>query len=414
MCDTVLKQTMIDQQDDTENEFSKGIMAYWEDKLPAMLALLEEMVLIQSGSKNKNGVDKVGRVIGEQLRSIGLNFETHRNTELGDHRIARSKGVADQRNLLLIGYMDTVFPQDTHFKWFRQDAVKAYGPGVADMKGGLVVGIFALKALAAVGLLRQLPLVFIFNSDEEIGSPSSAHIIAHEAQKAKASFVLECAGLNGEVVTGRKGRMCYRLDVKGIAGHSAFAKQNKASALLEIAHKVTALESLNRLATGITVNMGQLWGGTGPNTVPDHATAFLDVRFTTNAEKKLFQRKLAKIMKSTQVAGTHSSAVLQLQTPVMNRNKGIRDLFRLVSRAAKIFGREVEEEFRPGCSDANLVAAQGTPVIDGLGPLGGHDHSDREFIIKKSLLDRAKLLALTLYFSKQPERPENGTPLRSR
>ncbi len=141
--------------------------------------------------------------------------------------------------------MDTVFAADTDFTAYREDDTQAYGPGVIDMKGGLVAGIFALKALSAVDLLKRIPLVFVFNSDEEVGSRRSLALIRKEARKSACAFVLEAGGLNGEVVTARKGNLSATLIVNGRAGHAAFAGADKASAILEMAYKTLAIEALN-------------------------------------------------------------------------------------------------------------------------------------------------------------------------
>ena len=176
--------------------------------------------------------------------------------------------------------MDTVFPEDTDFNWYKEDRANSYGPGVADMKGGLVAGIFALKALIARGLLENIPVTFIFNSDEESGSGSSREIIRQEARNSAFAFVLECGGLNGEIATGRKGNLSIKLTVKGRAGHAAFAGPDKGSAILELARKTIEFESLNEPEKGISVNVGIFEGGIGSNTVAENAVANVDFRFT--------------------------------------------------------------------------------------------------------------------------------------
>ncbi|MFC1830277.1 M20/M25/M40 family metallo-hydrolase, partial [Thermodesulfobacteriota bacterium] len=257
-----------------------NIISYIKAHTTDMFSLLEKMVLIQSGSYNKKGVDRVSNLIKTFFQSNGTSCRVIEQTKLGNHLVVKSHCVERfEKQILLVGHMDTVFPKDTDFNWYKEDTVKCYGPGVVDMKGGLVTGIFALKTLDSIGLLKKIPLTFIFNSDEEIGSPSSREIIKKEANNSACAFVLECGGLKGEVVTGRKGNLVIKLNVTGKSGHAAFAGKDKGSAILEMAHKVIEFESLNDPVRGITVNVGKVKGGIGPNTVPEQATARIDFRF---------------------------------------------------------------------------------------------------------------------------------------
>jgi len=292
--------------------------------------------------------------------------------------------------------MDTVFPKDTDFNFFREDSTKCYGPGVIDMKGGLVAGIFAFKALDALGLLKKIPITFIFNSDEEIGSPSSRELIKAEALKSSFGFVLECGGLEGEVVTGRKGNLSIQLDVFGKAGHAAFAGQDKASAILELAYQTIAFEALNDFEKGITVNVGKVMGGVGPNTVPEHAFARIDFRFVEQQDYDFLKEKISEIAAKPKTPHTSASFEIVSQRPPMEQSEGNRLLFQTVKGVADKLDFPLQEEFRNGVSDANIIAEQGIPVLDGLGPAGAHDHSKDEYMIKESLLQRATLLACSI------------------
>jgi glutamate carboxypeptidase len=260
------------------------------------------------------------------------------------------------------------------------------------MKGGLVVGIYALKALAAEGVLTKIPVKFLLNSDEEIGSPVSKDIIFAEAKQSSMAFVLEAAGMKGQMVTGRKGRLGIRLTVTGKAGHAAFAGPEKASAVLALAHKIVQLEALNGQPLGLTVNVGQIGGGIAPNSVPEEAWAQVDVRFEDNETKSIFQNQFDTIVEDSTVKGTRTVSEIVSQRPPMEASKKNRSLFRVAKRLAHEMGVFLEEEFRSGGSDANLIAAVGIPVLDGLGPVGDLDHSDQEFMIKESLVQRCRLL----------------------
>jgi glutamate carboxypeptidase len=362
-----------------------------------MFALLKKMVGINSGSHNKNGVDAVGRVVTDALAGCGLTVDVIEEERVGNQLVVRSIcPPTDTGQVLLVGHMDTVFAADTDFTAYREDDTQAYGPGVIDMKGGLVAGIFALKALSAVDLLKRIPLVFVFNSDEEIGSGRSKALIRNEAGKSACAFVLEAGGLNGEVVTARKGNLSARLTVNGRAGHAAFAGADKASAILEMAHKTLAIEALNDPAKGVSANVGTVTGGIGPNSVADHAEARLDFRFNRPEDGDTLKDHLTRIAADTLIAGTAATLEIIAGRPPMPASDHNRRLYTRVEKIAGRLGIAVSPECRPGVSDANQIAQAGTPVIDGMGPIGARDHSPDEYMLKSSLPQRTLLLACIL------------------
>jgi glutamate carboxypeptidase len=359
-----------------------------------MFKLLKKMVLIQSGSYNKDGIDKLGRFIKSTFQSNNVSCRVIEQDRYGNHLVVRSLcDVQFDSQILLVGHMDTVFPKDTDFNWYREDDTLCYGPGVIDMKGGLAAGIFAFKALDDENLLTRIPITFIFNSDEEIGSPSSKALVQEEAKKSIFSFVLETGGRNGEIVTGRKGNLSLELKIKGRAGHAAFAGKDKASAIVELAHKIIEFESLNNPDRGISVNVGRVVGGIGPNTVPEHASARIDFRFLKNSDKAYLEQKMADITQKQNIQNTRSQFIVLSGRPPMPVSEKNKKLFNAVKETATSIGLSVDEEFRAGVSDANLIAGENTPVIDGLGPIGAMDHSKDEYMIKESLLQRSALLA---------------------
>ena len=362
-----------------------------------MMSLLEEMVLIQSGTRNKAGVDAVGRLIQRVCQSLPVHIQIVEEQVCGNHLIIRSNaGDSDRGRILLVGHMDTVFPADTDFNWFRTDGQHCFGPGVCDMKGGLVAGLFALKALAAGSLLEQIPITFVCNADEEIGSPYSRDLIAEQARQSAAAFVLECGGPDGEVVTGRKGNLCVEIRVKGRAGHAAFAGSGKASAILELAHKTVALEQLNDIDRGVTVNVGTITGGIGANTIAEDARAMVDCRFADADQQRVLTRRIDAIVRAQSVPGTRGNQRTSSSRPPMPQDGQNRQLFAIVERTAAALGQSLRTEYRQGVSDANLIAAQGTPVVDGLGPVGGKDHSAEEFMVTESLVQRTRLLSRSI------------------
>jgi glutamate carboxypeptidase len=374
-----------------------AVSAYIKEHTAAMFKLLEEMVLLQSSSHNKAGVDRVAALIATAFQPGSVSCETVKQALYGNHLLVRT-GPADKRNrqVLLVGHMDTVFPEDTDFNWYKEDTANSYGPGVADMKGGLVAGIFALKALAAGGLLENIPVTFIFNSDEEIGSGSSRELIRQEARNSAFAFVLEGGGLNGEIVTGRKGNLSITLTVKGQAGHAAFAGPDKGSAILELARKTIAFESLNEPEKGLSANVGIVEGGIGSNTVAETAVAKVDFRFPTEEAYRFLKKKIGDIALCCSVPNTESSYKILSTRPPMPVCDENKKLFGIISDTAAKVGIKVVDEYRPGVSDANLIAAEKVPVVDGLGPAGAEDHSRNEYIIKKTLPQRSILIACSI------------------
>ena len=378
------------------DDLLKNLTACLQDQEPAMRDALKRLVLIQSGTYNKAGTDRVCRAVCELLEPLPLERRILPQEKYGDMLIASTAAGGDGRRILLAGHMDTIFPADSPFNGWREDGHCFYGPGVIDMKGGLVVGIFALKALAALGLLRELPVTWLFNSEEEIGSPASRPLFQAEAGRAAMAFVLECGGMRGEVATGRKGRLALRLSSRGRAGHAAKVVEGKKSAILDLARVIIELEGLNGCFTGFSVNIGQMAGGIVPNSVPEEAWAAVDVRFPSAEGLAFFQSRLDALMERFRAAGMALEVEVVSQTPVMEATANNKALFAVIAEEARRLEIPVVEHFRAGASDANTIAGAGTPVIDGLGPIGEHDHSDREYVVRESLRPRSALLALSL------------------
>lgn len=360
-----------------------------------MFALLEKLVLIQSGTYNKPGVDLVAQTLCDILIEIPLHAEIIPMNECGNMVVARTDKAVSRKSILLSGHMDTVFPEDTSFNFYREDEANAYGPGVMDMKGGLVTGIFALKALSFMGLLKDMPVTILFNSEEEIGSPYSRKFIEQFAAASKAAFVLEGGGLESQVVVGRKGKIGFDLLISGKAGHAGCAGLGKPSAVLEAAHKIIALESLNS-PPDILVNVGQIQGGIGPNSVAENACLSVDVRFVRPEDEIMLSDKINSIVQNNIIPGTSSAIKIKSSRPSMKADERIEQVYHLASLAAEKIGSPIGREVRGGVSDANFIAAMGVPVLDGLGPCGDMDHSDQEYILKKTLPERTALLAQCL------------------
>ena len=309
--------------------YFNDIESFLISKEPDMFASLEEIVKIQSGSHNKAGIELTAGAIIRAFQGLDVTTETIEQRLQGNHLVVRSSAQPSARKqVLLVGHMDTVFPEDTDFNWYKADNDKSYGPGVVDMKGGLVVGIYALKALHKLGLLKHIPLTFVFNSDEEIGSRSSIDLIQKEANSSAFAFVLEAGGLDNQIVTGRKGNLTIELHVEGKAGHAAFAGKEKPSAILEMAHKIIEFESLNDFDKGITINVGKIDGGIGSNTIPEFSNAQVDFRFVDPSDLKNLEERVSDIAGKIVVQGTQCRVDFISGRPPCSRARAIVNCMR--------------------------------------------------------------------------------------
>ena len=361
----------------------------------ATLALLERLVNIQSGTSNKAGVDAVVEVLSAELESLGFALERHRREEIGDHLVAR-RGPAGEPAVLLVGHTDTVYPPEEPFQPFHVEGERCLGQGVIDMKGGLACMVTAFRALEEAGAWGDGPLVVLLNSDEEVGSVDSAPLRDAWGREARCALVLECGGKRGEVVTARRGQRTLHLRVEGRARHAGSRDPKRANAVREIAHQIVALEGLTDLGRGRSVNVGRVRGGIGPNTLAAHAEAWIDLRYLDEEEGAALQAEVEAIAGSPRVDGCRVGLRVIDGRPAWSRGPFTGRLFSVVRQVALGLGMEVGEEHRWGVSDANNLAALGLAVVDGLGPLGGKDHTPEEYCWVASLADRSALLAAIL------------------
>ena len=379
--------------------------------LPGYLADLERLVNTDCGSYTPGGVNQVGRWVAAFLADIGGTIETRPDPagRLGDTVIATFEGPAGAPRVLLIGHLDTVFdPGTAAARPFRIEDGIAYGPGVTDMKSGLLAGLYALKALVADHAGRGgLPferLVFVANPDEEIGSPTSTPHIRALAPGMDVTLVLECARANGDIVSARKGILDLRIAVNGRAAHAGVEPEKGRSAILEAARIVRELHALNGRWPGVTVNVGVIGGGTRPNVVAERCSLEVDVRGTSRASLEAAEAEIRRIAESTEVPDT------SIEFEEMARWWPMEKLARsgrLVAHAQAIaasLGFSVADASTGGASDANTTSGMGVPSLDGLGPIGGSDHSPAEYLVVDSIVPRTTLLAgLLLAVAADPE-----------
>lgn len=380
------------------------IISFLDRQLPRFLSDLGSLVNIDSGSHNKAGVDTVGRLARAKFRGIGCEITEFPVDDYGDCFMATLKG-SGQARVLLIGHLDTVYPDGTAAQRpLRFEGGRAYGPGVTDMKAGILAGLHAMAALHATGFTDFAELSFFANTDEEVGSPISRDLYRQPALQSDAVLVLEAARANGDIVSARKGGGTYYLTVRGRAAHAGVEPEKGANAILELAHQVVALQALNGLSPGTTVNVGVIQGGTRSNVVPEEATAEIDVRFVTRQAMEELDRAIRGQVAHTTVPGTRIKLRGNHKGP-MERTTAIGLLVELAQQAAHQLGFEIRDTSTGGTSDANFTAALGIPTLDGLGPIGGADHSPGEYLELNSIVPRTALLAkLIMLICRERER----------
>lgn len=357
---------------------------------------LTRLVNLDSGTFDVPLVNQVGRVLAAMLERGGWRVERRPATGFGDHLVATMPGDR-RRRVMLLGHFDTVYPAGTAAT--RSLAVRdgrAYGPGVLDMKGGLVLGIHAVELLGGFPDLARPDLVFVLNSDEEVGSPTSRQLIEETAHTADVVYVLEPGRQPGGVLATRKGVGMYTVTVHGRAAHAGAAPQDGRSAVLELAYKTVHWHQLNDVDKGTTVNVTVVRGGTRRNVIPELATAEIDVRVPSHDEAARVDQAIREIAARSWVPDTWAEVSGGLNRPPMEKLAGTLPLIELARACVASMELEFAELTSGGGSDGNFTAAVGVPTLDGLGPIGRGAHSPEEYIDLESIPARLTLLALLI------------------
>ena len=371
------------------------VQSYLNAQLPRYLDDLRTLVSIDSGSDHKAGVDSVVDWLLARLTTLGFTVERHSQPRLGDNIRATLRGRGTQR-ILLLGHSDTVFPVGTAAQRPMQIVgPKVLGPGVCDMKSGLLTGIYAVQALQAAGFAGFGELVFVCVSDEEIGQRGSVPLIRATARQVDAAFTLEAARANGDIVTARKTVRWATLEAFGKAAHAGVEPEKGRNAILALARHLDALDRLNGFRPGVTVNTGVIEGGRQPNVVPDYAKAGLDLRAWRQVDMTDLLAAIGAQVKKPTVPDVQMTFTADENSgmPAMERTPQVVALETLTQQVAAALGFTVNGAATGGASDASFVAAEGTPVLDGLGPIGGLDHGPDEYIEVESIVPRTALLA---------------------
>ena len=372
-----------------------SVVACVTPRLEAYLADLRVLTAIDSGSYDAGGVNQVNDWLEARLGALGFGVQRHANAALGDHLVARRQGDGTAR-ILLLGHADTVYPPGTAAgRPLNIDSDRVRGPGVCDMKGGLLTGIYALEALHVLGENAFGEVVFLTVADEEIDERTSIPLIRALGAEADVAFTLEAARADGSIVTARKTLRWATVEAFGRAAHAGVEPQMGSNAIVALARLVEKLDALNELVPGATVNVGIIAGGTVTNVVPEHARLRLDLRTWTHTDMQTLLDALAQTVDAQDVPGVRFvfSEDRFSAMPGLERTPAVAELEALAIAIGSDLGFALRGAATGGVSDANLVAAAGTPVLDGLGPVGGLDHSPDEYIEYGSIVPRTALLA---------------------
>ncbi|MGE0238336.1 MAG: M20 family metallopeptidase [Parvibaculaceae bacterium] len=379
------------------NDEEKRVVAALDQEQERMLRLLEEIVNTDSPSRHVAGVGAVRSALAAYAREAGLEARTVPLGENGDALLVSSDLDRLGGHVLLLGHMDTVFPRGEAGKRpFHIASGRAFGPGVADMKSGLVMNLSVLSVLARHARSRKRPLACLFTPDEEIASPTSREAIAHHARNARAIFNAEPGRPSGNVVTGRKGALFIKFAIEGKAAHSGSAYRDGVNAIEEAAHKTLKLQALTDLDRGLTVNVGMIRGGKTINTVPPLCGGEVEVRYLTAMDRDRALRSIGEIFGHPDVARSTATFEIYGEFLPFETSERSTALFQHYRQAASDIGMAVGSEVSGGCADSGVASAQGAPTLCGTGPVGGNAHTAEEYILLDSLLPRAKSLALSL------------------
>ncbi len=370
----------------------KSLLDYCQSELRPMLQCLRQTVEIESPSSSKSGVDRLARFIAKECRKCAGK------TRLLEHPVAGSAvsaefwaGKRNQKPILLLGHLDTVWEIGALAQIpFRVRGGRAFGPGILDMKCGIIIGLWAIRALQALEISPTGPIHFFLNPDEEVSSVAFRKEILAEARRARAVLVLEPAAAGGALKTSRKGVGEFKITVHGRSAHAGVNPTAGVNAISELTRQLFRIEAMARPRQGLTLNVGRVEGGTRSNVVPERATAWIDVRIPRLRDRAVIEHQVRKLKPF------HPQARVEIEgginRPPMERKMAVA-LFRKARALGRAMGMDLTEASTGGGSDGNFTAALGVPTLDGLGAVGDGAHARQEHIIVRELPRRAALLA---------------------
>ncbi len=363
------------------------------------MSVLRKFAEIDCGTGDENGNAQVVELVTEQLRKIkGIEIEYVCSKGYGKHIIARLKSEKRKGKIILNAHMDTVFHGgDTKEHPYHEDGDKAYGLGIADCKGGILVAIHAVRIMQEADLLPEKEIVFLFNCDEEMGTPVGHAVFDREIPDAEMAFVFEPSREENGILTARKGNCSIKIEVFGKSAHSGLNYLEGRSAVVELAHKILRLYESNKKEKGIFFNVVEPYGGeAGEGTVPDYASAWAGVRVSSQDDIEMVKQIISEIEAEAYIDGTRTKIYIDNIMPPMERNEANLGLYEKVCHAGELLGMKLPEQSSGGCGDASYFSYKGVPVVDGLGPYMYKIHSFEESMRISSMKEKTMLFATVL------------------
>ncbi len=359
-----------------------------------MLARLETLVNIDSGTGQIAGINQIVSYLQRWLSELGFEVTTHPNELFGNNLVAHLLGKGSTR-ILLVGHIDTVYTQGAvQTQPFRIEDGIVYGPGVIDMKSGVVMCMYALRVLLEEGFDQFGELYVVFNNDEEIGSTESAPLLRDIAQHVDVGLVLESSRSPNIITKARKGADKYILEVTGISAHSGAEPHKGRSAVVELAHKIIAINNINTLFYGVTCNVTRISSSEQLNMVPDTASCHISIRAFNENGLDLAADALQQIVAGRSVPDTQTRLRRFPGRRPYQATPALLELLDMAQIEGSALGLTIVAEGKGGVSDANTLMAAGIPTLDSLGPIGGGMHNlDREHLRADSIALRGALLA---------------------
>ena len=383
---------------DLSRETMKTLRDHFTARQREMLALTRTLVEAESPSGDEAGSNAVVSLLSAAARPVNAvnSVERIKSEQFGEHLRIRAFASPKSKNngppIVILGHSDTVHPRGSLEKrpW-RIEGGRAYGPGVFDMKANCALALEALRAFEATGARPRCPLTLLFTCDEESGSPSGRSLVESETKRARAVLVLEPPASSGRVKTARKGTGMFTIEVHGRAAHAGLDPEKGVSAVLELARQTLRLHELNDPATGTTVTVTVVRGGTHSNVVPAEARAEIDLRFSSAEVGHRIEREILNLKPIDSRAGLVISG--GVNRPPLERTEGVLELFERARGIAALLDFDLGEASVGGASDGNFVGALGVPVLDGLGIEGDGAHAAHEHIVVDNIPLRGALLA---------------------
>jgi glutamate carboxypeptidase len=371
-----------------------GVETHTQERLSQYIEELHELCSIDSYSYHKSGLDEIALFLAARMRGLGMHAKIFERESWGNDLLGTLHGKGGG-NVLLLGHMDTVYPVGiAAARPVQVEGDIIYGPGVSDMKGCILSAIYAIEALLAMNYHAFGEIRFLCVSDEEINTRHSQDVMQMACEDANGALVLEAARSNGDIVSARKGHTWYKLTANGRSAHAGVEPEQGRNAVIEMAHQILQFQSLNGWREGITINAGVISGGTLPNVVPDFAQAQFDLRYLHDEDRIATEQRFHELLEQKRIASIELTLerAPDMKAPMVLTPES-QKLAHQAQQIANLLGFSLNHVLTGGASDASYATKYGVPALDGLGPIGGRDHSPDEYLILSSVAPRVALLA---------------------